>query len=144
MKQTTKEQVSVTLLVDLEYETQEGREWLIKNLKRDLPYSANLRGTGIKDGSYAMLGVNGSVTVSSNDESQIQAYKVYHSVFPPAIIRTTWWLKATRIFAEKHGISPMEMFEIEATRAPEFDWNSNLLAGDVYSLEHAEAGNKKS
>ena len=102
MKPTTREQVTVTLLVDLEYETQEGRDRMIYLLKDCIPKSVRI--SSLIDGwdHYRIMCDDGSVTVSSNDES--------------AII---------------------------VTEAPQFTWNSQLLPGNVYSLEHAEAVNKK-
>lgn len=79
----------------------------------------------------------------------IEAYKVTYGLLPPVIIRTVSPFRAENIMHQRvlemsGDIEPIEdVVAICAIRAPEFDWNSNLLPGDVYSLEHAEAGNKK-
>ena len=137
MKQTTKEQVSVTLLVDLEYETQDGREYLIRGIGNEI--AIDLMGGGVT-GLYKMKSVDGSVTVSSKDESSIQAWRVQNNDRPPVIVRTVSEEKVRLALLNQYRTDPGP---VTIVRAPEFDWNSNLLAGDVYSLEHAEAGNKK-
>jgi hypothetical protein len=138
MKPTTKEQVSVTLLVDLEYETQQGRDYLIRCLKNEL--DIDLAGGG-GSGYYKMKGVPSGITVSSKDESEIRAWRVQNNDRPPVIVRTVSAEKAKWALLSQYRTDPGP---VTIVRAPEFDWNSNLLAGDVYSLEHAEAGNKKS
>jgi hypothetical protein len=140
MKPTTKEQVSVTLLVDLEYKTQEGRDWLIQEMQKDLPIFRKLRGRYWVAGESSLVGVTGSVTVSSKDESEIRAWRVQNNDRPPVIVRTVSEEKAKWALLSQYRTDPGP---VTVVRAPEFDWNSNLLPGDVYSLEHAEAGNKK-
>ena len=139
----TKEQVKVTLLADLEYETQEGRDWLIQAMQRELPHSANLVGSHVSHGSYRMNGVTGSVTVSSNEESTIRAWRVQYRNLKPVIVRTVSWDKAARALIKLYNLEGDDAEAVTVVHAPEFTWNSNLLAGDVYSLEQAEAGNKK-
>ena len=83
---------------------------------------------------------NPYITVSSNDESKIRAWKVQNNDRPPVIVRTVSEEKAWIALFNQYRTDPGP---VTIVRAPEFDWNSNLLPGDVYSLEHAEAGNKK-
>jgi len=137
MKQTTKEQVTVTLLVDLEYETQDDREFLIQKI------TDHWTRLGFNFSGCRWLVASGSVTVSSNDESTIRAWRVQYRDGEPCIIRTTSGFRAQCILKRFLNIDSDDMLDVESERAPSFDWNSNLLAGDVYSLEHAEAGNKK-
>lgn len=138
MKPTTKEQVKVTLLVDLEYETKEERDHLISKLKFNTPNDIGVLGRG-----YSMSGVNGSVTVSSNDESVIRAWMVRYKKQDPVIIRTTNMRKAQWIFASEYNLKGADPYSVTVSEAPEFTWNSQLIPGNVYSLEHAEAVNKK-
>jgi len=67
------EQVLVTVLVDLEYETQNGRDYLIHCLKSAV--DIDLAGGG-GSGYYKMKSVPSGITVSSNDESTIRAAEV--------------------------------------------------------------------
>lgn len=143
MKPTTKEQVKVTLLVDLEYETQEDRASLILAIRAqtsELNYG--YRGC-------SMGAVSNSVTVSRNDESVIRAYQVNYGLLPPVIIRTISPSRAKEVMHQKvleipDYLGPIsDESAIIVTEAPQFTWNSQLLPGNVYSLEHAEAVNKK-
>jgi hypothetical protein len=85
------------------------------------------------------------IDAAPDNESTIRAWRVQYGAYQPSVIRTTSAGKAKMHFADQMHLS-LDMGTLAAvtvTRAPEFDWNSNLVPGDVYSLEHAEAGNKK-
>ena len=86
---------------------------------------------------------NPYVTVSSNDESVIRAWMVTYRNLDPVIIRTVYSSRAERILARLWNLEDEDAEAVRAVRAPSFDWNSNLVPGNVYSLKEAEAGNKK-
>jgi hypothetical protein len=81
------------------------------------------------------------IDAAPDNESTIRAWRVQNNDRPPVIVRTVSAEKAKWALLNQYNLDPHGSVTI--VRAPEFDWNSNLLPGDVYSLEHAEAGNKK-
>lgn len=78
------------------------------------------------------------IEAAPDNGSTIVAWRVQNNDRPPVVVRTVSEEKARWAL-----LNYLEPGPLTIVRAPEFDWNSNLLAGDVYSLEHAEAGNKK-
>ena len=93
--------------------------------------------------------LNKVIDAAPDNGSTIRAWRVQYGLLPPAITRTISASRAKeimhrRVLGMPDYIEPIsDESAIIVTEAPEFTWNSNLLPGDVYSLEHAEAGNKK-
>jgi len=80
------------------------------------------------------------IDAAPDNESTIRAWRVQNNDRLPVIVRTVSAEKAKWALLNQYRTDPGP---VTIVRAPEFDWNSNLLPGDIYSLEHAEAGNKK-